>query len=88
MPGTSRVEARRKIRKAYETARECETLKTQLALLHTKLTDKEGHVSRLKFLLRERLTRIDDLTGRLDQARAANQRLEQECEKLAELFKG
>jgi chromosome segregation ATPase len=86
--GTSRNPTHWKLREANKVARECETLKTQLALLHTKLTDKEGHVSRLRFLLSERLRRIDDLNGKLEQARAQIRKLDGECEHLAELVKG
>jgi hypothetical protein len=39
------------------------------------LENKQGTVGRLEVLLRERLTRIDELTGTIDQLRAANQKL-------------
>jgi hypothetical protein len=41
----------------------------------------------LQFLLRRRTETIDDLTGKLEQARAANQKLDAECEHLAQLAK-
>jgi hypothetical protein len=61
--------------------RENNALKTTICCLQRELTDKEGYVSRLRFLLSERLRRIDDLNGKLEQARA-------QIRKLAELVKG
>ena len=84
----SRAEAIRRLNQVLPLERQCEALKTQLALLHTKLTDKEGHVSRLRFLLSERLNKIDDLNAKLEQARAQIRKLDGECEHLAELVKG
>jgi hypothetical protein len=63
-------------------------LKTTICCLRREVEIKEGHVGRLQFLLRERLTRIDDLNSRLEQARAQIQKLDGECEHLAELVKG
>jgi chromosome segregation ATPase len=63
------------------------TLKTTIVCLRRELTDKEGHVGRLKFLLHERLTRIDDLNAKLEQARAQIRKLDGECEHLAEMVK-
>jgi hypothetical protein len=40
--------------------------------LRRELEDKQGAVGRLELVLRERLTRIDDLNGKLEQARAQN----------------
>jgi hypothetical protein len=77
-----------KSRASSPIERERDQLRTEVVRLKHDLEGKERFVDRLEFLLRSRLTRIDDLTGRLDQARAANQRLEQECEHLAELVKG
>jgi hypothetical protein len=68
--------------------RENNKLKTTICCLQRELTDKEGHVSRLRFLLSERLRRIDDLNGKLEQARAQIRKLDGECEHLAELVKG
>ena len=53
--------------------------------LRHELQNTQGTNGRLKLLLRERLTRIDELTAKLEQARSVNQRLEQECEHLAQL---
>jgi hypothetical protein len=77
-----------KPRPAGPLEQEIAALKTTIALLKHDLSNKEQFVDRLEFLLRSRLTRIDDLNGKLEQARAANQRLEEECEHLAGLAKG
>jgi hypothetical protein len=42
---------------------------------------------RLKLLLRERLARIDELTAKVDQLRAANQKLDAEANHLAALVR-
>jgi hypothetical protein len=63
-------------------------LRMTICGLRRELTDKEGYVSRLQFLLRERLTRIDDLNGKLEQARAQIRKLDEENNHLAELAKG
>jgi hypothetical protein len=87
MPGTSRVEARWKVRKAYKVARECKALKTQLALLHTELRHKQDFVGRLEYLLHQRTEMIDALHGRIDQLREQNRRLDAEAERLAEMVR-
>jgi hypothetical protein len=85
---TSRAEVIRRLSQVVPLERENNELKTAICCLQRELTDKEGYVSKLKFLLRERLTRIDDLNGKLEQARAQIQKLDGECEHLAELVKG
>ena len=87
MPGTSRVEARWKVRKAYEVARECEALKTQLALLHTELQHKQDYAGRLEYLLHLRTETVDELHAKIAQLRAANQRLDAEADRLAEMVR-
>jgi hypothetical protein len=68
--------------------RERDQLRTEVVRLKHDLAGKEQFLSRLQFLLRRRTETIDDLTGRLEQARAANQKLDAECEHLAQLAKG
>jgi hypothetical protein len=68
--------------------RENGELKIAVVRLRRELTDKEGYLDRLKFLLRERLARIDDLNGKLEQAQAQIRKLDEENGHLAELAKG
>jgi hypothetical protein len=84
----SRAAAVRRLREVLPLERQCEALKTENVCLHTELRHQQDFVSRLKFLLRERLTRIDDLNGRLEQARAQIRKLDEENDHLAELAKG
>ena len=86
-PTMPHAQVLRRLASVVPLERECNQLKTTIALLHSELEIKEGYVSRLKFLLRERLTRIDDLNGKLEQARAQIRKLDGECEHLAELVK-
>jgi hypothetical protein len=53
--------------------------------LRRELENKQGAVGRLELVLRERLTRIDDFNGKLEQARAQNQRLDAENEHLMDM---
>jgi hypothetical protein len=66
--------------------REVEVLHCHLVRVRTELRTKQQYASRLEMLLRSRTNTIDELTGRLEQARAANQRLEQECEHLVAII--
>jgi hypothetical protein len=66
--------------------RECDRLRTELVRLKHDLEGKEQFVDRLQFLLRRRTETIDDLTGKLQQARAA--KLDAEREHLAQRAKG
>jgi hypothetical protein len=59
---------------------EIDALKTAVIHLRRELQNKQGANGRLKLLLRERLTRIDELTGQVEQLRAANQKLDAEAE--------
>jgi hypothetical protein len=68
--------------------RECDQLRSEVSRLRQDLEGKLQFLNRLQFLLRRRTETIDDLTGKLQQARAANQKLDAECEHLAELVKG
>jgi hypothetical protein len=68
--------------------RECDRLRTEVVRLKHDLESREQFLNRLQFLLRRRTETIDDLTGKLQQARAANQKLDAEREHLAQLAKG
>src|SRR5215469_5324832 len=50
-------------------------LRSELIKLRRQLTNKTGYASRLEVLLRERLARIDELNGQLEQSRLKIQRL-------------
>jgi chromosome segregation ATPase len=63
--------------------KENDGLRTEIVKLRHELTGKQGYAERLEVLLRERLERIDELTGRIDQLRERNKRLEAEAEHLA-----
>jgi hypothetical protein len=65
--------------------RENDALKTTIVCLRREIENREGAVGRLELLLRERLTRIDELTGTIDRLRAVNRRLDEEAEHLAQL---
>jgi len=56
---------------------------TELIQLRHQLASKQQYAERLEVLLRERLERIDDLNGKLEQARERNKRLKAEAEHLA-----
>jgi regulator of replication initiation timing len=58
-------------------------LKTTIVCLRRQIEDKQGAVSRLEILLRERLTRIDHLTAQVEQLRDQNRKLDVENELLA-----
>ena len=60
-------------------------LKTTICCLRRELEIKQTYAARLEYLLHERLTRIDDLNGRIDQLR--NRKLNAECERLAEIVR-
>ena len=75
-----------KLKKANAVARECEQLKTQLALAHTELENKQGAVRRLEILACERSNRVDQLIEIIDRLRQQNKRLDQEADRLAALF--
>ena len=66
--------------------RENDGLRTTIVCLRREIENKQGAISRLEILLRERLTRIDELNGKLEQARQQNRKLQQECERLATLI--
>jgi hypothetical protein len=63
--------------------RENHELGMRLLRVNSELATKTLYASRLEVLLRERLAKVDELNAKLETARAANHRLEQECEHLA-----
>jgi DNA repair exonuclease SbcCD ATPase subunit len=73
---------------AKQLKRHNDELARQLLRVREQLRDKEYRCSGLEMILRERLRRVDELTAKLEQARAANHRLEEECEHLAQLVAG
>ena len=60
-------------------------LRTEIVKLRHELASRQQYAERLEVLLRERLERIDDLNGKLEQAREQNKRLKAEAEHLAQL---
>ena len=52
--------------------RENDGLKTTIVCLRRELENREGHVGRLHVLMRERIERIDELNGKIEQLRAQN----------------
>ena len=64
-----------------------DALALQLLRVREQLANKEHRVSGLEMILRDRLRRFDELRAKLEQARAANHRLEEECEHLVEMMK-
>jgi len=62
-------------------------LRTELIRTRRQLNGKEQYIARLKFLVQQRSNTIDDQRGKLEQARAANQQLDQECEHLANMIR-
>jgi hypothetical protein len=73
--------------KSWYEVRSSNGLGSQVVRLQNALADKSAYANRLEGLLRARTARIDELNGRLEQARAQNQRLDQECERLCEMVK-
>ena len=67
--------------------RENDRLRTTICCLRRELENKGGHVARLKFLLGERLNKIDQLNATIDRLREQNRRLDAEAEHYAEMVK-
>jgi hypothetical protein len=65
---------------------EIAALKSTVLSLRRELGNKQGAKGRLKILLRERLTRIDNLTAQVDQLRHLNKKLDAEAEHYAALL--
>ena len=71
--------------KVKKLRQENDKLRSSLVHLRRQRTTKQNRASGLELLLQERLQRIDELNAKLEQARAINHRLEEECEHLAQL---
>jgi septal ring factor EnvC (AmiA/AmiB activator) len=73
----------------FETqlVRETDNLKTAILNLRHELANKERYAGRLQYLVRTRSERISELTGKIEQLRTQNQRLDSECERLAEMVR-
>jgi hypothetical protein len=84
---TSRTEALRRLNQVVPLERQCEALKTTICCLRRELENKGGHVARLKFLLSERLNKIDQLNATIDRLREQNRRLDAEAERYAEMVR-
>ena len=83
----SRAEAIRRLSLVLPLERQCEALKTQNICLHTELRHQQDIVSRLKFLLSERLNKIDQLNATIDRLRDQNRKLDAENEHLCEMVR-
>jgi hypothetical protein len=66
--------------------RECDQLRTTIIQLRRELETKQGAVGRLEVLLHERLTRIDELNGKLEQSRQQVRRLDLQNQILVEMI--
>ena len=60
--------------------RDLAAARSELIKLRRKLTTKDGYAAKLELVLHQRLETIDTLNGKLQQARAAYARLDEECE--------
>jgi chromosome segregation ATPase len=67
--------------------RQFDAAQLKLLKVNAELEHKTQCVSRLEILVAERHAKIDELNGKLDQLRAANQRLDAEAERLAEMVR-
>jgi hypothetical protein len=67
-------------------ASEVDRLKTVICCLRRELEIKQGAVGRLELLLHERLTKIDELNGKLEQSREQIRRLDLQNELLVEML--
>ena len=70
-----------------EPQRECEVLQLKPLKVNSALAIKTQYASRLETLLHERLTKIDELNGKLEQSREQIRRLDQECEHLVQVVR-
>jgi predicted RNase H-like nuclease (RuvC/YqgF family) len=67
--------------------RNLDELRTTVIQLRRELTTKEGYAAKLELVVRQRSRTIDALRGQLERARAANELLDRECERLAEMVR-
>ena len=66
--------------------RNLDELRTTIIRLRHQLHGKDQFINRLKFLVQERMTRIDDQRGRIEQLQERNQALDQKAEHYATLL--
>jgi len=78
---------RRRSSNEVELAREITTLQLKLLKVNSALAIKTRYAERLEFLLAARNARIDQLQGQLEQSRQQVQRLDAECEHLADMVR-
>jgi hypothetical protein len=83
----SRAEAIRRLSQVLPLERQYEALKTENVCLHSELRHQQDFVSRLKFLLGERLNKIDQLNATIDRLRDQNKKLDAENEHLCEMVR-
>jgi len=62
-------------------------LRTELIRMRRQLSGKEQYIARLKTLVRQRSTTIDDQRGKLEQSQAQIRQLDEEADHLAELVR-
>jgi chromosome segregation ATPase len=74
-------------REQLQLIKENDSLRTAIVVLRREIENKQGAVGRLETLLQERLHKIDELNGRLEQSREQVRRLDQECEHLADMIR-
>jgi predicted nuclease with TOPRIM domain len=72
---------------AVQLKRDNDALALQLVRLREQLRNKEHYASGLEVLLRERLARIDELHGKLEQLREHVKRLDAENDHLAAMMR-
>jgi predicted RNase H-like nuclease (RuvC/YqgF family) len=72
-----------KLKPTSNLERENDCLRTTIVCLRRELENKQGAVGRLELLLHERLNKIDELNGKLEQSREQVRRLGLENELLA-----
>ena len=67
--------------------RENDSLRTTICCLRREIENKQGAMGRLELLLQERMERVDELNGKLDQLREQNRRLDKENDHLADMIR-
>jgi len=72
---------------AVKLQRKNNELTFQLVRVREELRKKESHVVGLEILLDERGERVDKLTVQIEQLRRQNEKLNAECEHLAEIVR-
>lgn len=73
--------------KIRKLRKENDGLRTVIICLKHEIENKQGAVNRLEVLLRERLTKIDNLAATVERLRDQNRRLDAENEHLVEMMR-